>query len=119
MKEQIRQRALDLGFDDCRFTTAAPPAHTAAFENWIQAGHHGAMGYLERNALKRIDPEKVLESARSIVVLAASYHTGAQNGGIARYARFADYHDVLAERLKPLTDFVNQIGGGDIFDGSP
>jgi epoxyqueuosine reductase QueG len=26
MKAAIRQRALELGFDDCRFTTAAPPA---------------------------------------------------------------------------------------------
>ncbi len=29
---------------------------------------------------------------------------------IARYARFADYHDVLGERLKTLTGFVNQLG---------
>jgi epoxyqueuosine reductase len=113
LKEQIRQRALDLGFDDCRFTTAAPPAHAAAFENWLKAGQHGAMGYLERNAFKRIDPEKVLASAKSIIVLAASYFTGAENGAIARYARFGDYHGVLAERLKPLTDFVNQLGGSN------
>ena len=32
-------------------------------------------------------------------------------GLIARYARYHDYHDVLGERLKQLTDFVNQLGG--------
>jgi len=32
-------------------------------------------------------------------------------GFVARYARFADYHEVLGERLKPLTGFVNQLGG--------
>jgi epoxyqueuosine reductase len=32
-------------------------------------------------------------------------------GLIARYARYQDYHDVLAGRLKSLTDFVNQLGG--------
>jgi epoxyqueuosine reductase len=30
---------------------------------------------------------------------------------VARYARFADYHDVLAPRLKALAHHVNQIGG--------
>jgi epoxyqueuosine reductase len=30
---------------------------------------------------------------------------------VARYAQFADYHDVLGERLKALTGFVNQLGG--------
>jgi epoxyqueuosine reductase len=34
-----------------------------------------------------------------------------QNGIVARYARFADYHDVLGEQLKSLTEFVNQLGG--------
>ncbi|HKI69837.1 MAG TPA: tRNA epoxyqueuosine(34) reductase QueG, partial [Verrucomicrobiae bacterium] len=32
-------------------------------------------------------------------------------GVVARYARFGDYHDVLAEELKALTEFVNEIGG--------
>src|SRR5204862_705590 len=32
-------------------------------------------------------------------------------GVVARYARYADYHDVLGERLEQLTQFVNQLGG--------
>jgi len=35
MKAVIRQRALELGFDDCRFTTAAAPASTEQFQNWL------------------------------------------------------------------------------------
>ena len=33
------------------------------------------------------------------------------SGFIARYARHADYHDVLATPLKSLTAFVNELGG--------
>jgi epoxyqueuosine reductase len=111
LKEKIRQRAAELGFDDCRFTTAAPPDNAAAFQNWIRAGRHGAMGYLERNSAKRVDPEKVLPGAKSLVVLAASYFDATPGTGIARYARFADYHDVLAERLKSLTEILNELAG--------
>ena len=33
------------------------------------------------------------------------------SGEVARYARFTDYHDVLAGRLKSLTATVNELGG--------
>jgi epoxyqueuosine reductase len=73
MKEKIRQRARELGFDDCRFTTAGVPASAGQFQNWLAEKRHGEMAWLERNASKRIDPQKVLPGARSIIVLAASY----------------------------------------------
>jgi epoxyqueuosine reductase len=119
MKESIRQRALDLGFDGCRFTTAATPASADKFQNWLAGKQHGEMAWLERTAAKRSNLQQVLSGAKSIIVLAAN-HAGsipnsefrAPNSGlVARYAQFADYHDVLGERLKALTGFVNQLGG--------
>jgi epoxyqueuosine reductase len=92
------------------------------------------MSWLERNAPKRIDLQKVLAGAKSVILLAASYAgsdewrgAGGENqtssvsghsapaarhfaGVVARYARFDDYHDVLGERLKSLTIFVNHLG---------
>ena len=121
MRESIRQRALELGFDDCRFTSAAPPASAERFQNWLAQKNHGEMHWLERNAEKRIDPQKVLPGAKSVVVLAASYQIEKLKHGtpqpkagvVARYAQFADYHDVLAEKLKLLAAFVNQLGGAE------
>ena len=135
MKEKIRQRARELGFDDCRFTTAAAPASAGQFQNWLAEKRHGEMAWLERNAWKRIDPQKVLSGAKSIIVLAISYAVEAESresrvessdsarpstlnsqpstGLIARYARFDDYHDVLGGRLKALAEFVNQFGGAE------
>jgi epoxyqueuosine reductase len=121
LKESIRQRARELGFDDCRFTTAAPPEHSAEFQRWIAERQHGEMSWLERNAHKRVEPKQVLANAKSVIALAVSYVQGStskvqgqQNepmGIFARYAQFTDYHDVLAERLKSLTAFVNELGG--------
>jgi len=112
MKETIRRRARELGFDDCRFTSAAAPASANQFEAWLSKQHHGEMAWLERTAPKRIEPQKVLPGAKSVIVLAASYHSESPKSGIvARYAQFTDYHDVLGERLKQLAVFVNQLGG--------
>lgn len=119
MKAAIRHRAVELGFDHCRFTSAEPPASGPKLRAWLAAGHHGEMGYLARNAEKRADPQLVLPGARSAIVLAASYHEpirlspipNRRSGEVARYARFADYHDVLRQPLKSLTAFVNQLGG--------
>jgi epoxyqueuosine reductase len=119
VKSAILQRALQLGFDDCRFTTARPPDHAAQFQRWLQAGRHGQMDYLARNAHKRIDPALVLASAKTIITLAASYATGESGSGVsplsgemARYARYGDYHQVLGGRLKDLTAFVNSLESG-------
>jgi epoxyqueuosine reductase len=121
MKAAIQQRALELGFDDCRFTTAAPPQSAEQFQNWLAGKNHGEMAWLERNAEKRVDPQKVLPGAKSVIVLATSYEISnrqstigsRQSGVVARYARFDDYHDVLAKKLKALTQFVNQLGGAE------
>ncbi|HTD87255.1 MAG TPA: tRNA epoxyqueuosine(34) reductase QueG [Candidatus Binatia bacterium] len=108
MKLAIGQRAGELGFDACQFTSADPPTHKEHFERWLEAGCHGDMGYLKRNAAKRADPQKVLAQARTVITLAVSYF-GLEEGAIARYARFTDYHDVMGERLKELSGFVNSL----------
>jgi epoxyqueuosine reductase len=111
MKEKIRQRALELGFDDCRFTTAGEPPSAEQFQKWLARKNHGEMNYLEHNAPKRTDPRKVLPGVKNVIALVASYEIENQkSGNVARYARFDDYHDVLGERLKLLTKFVDQFG---------
>jgi epoxyqueuosine reductase len=118
MKEAIRQRAVELGFDDCRFTRAAAPGSARHFIDWIGGENQGEMAWLARNAEKRIDPQKVLPGAKSILVLAASYHGAParppdkkSRGIVARYARYDDYHEVLGAKLKPLSSFLNELAG--------
>ncbi len=83
------------------------------------------MAYLEGNAHKRIEPQKVLSLAKSIITLAAGYsprndemsrtlhapRSTLHSGTVARYARYEDYHEVLGSRLKQLSELLNQIGG--------
>jgi len=135
MNAAIRMRSLELGFDDCRFTTTDPPPHADYFQRWLAGGRHGEMSYLGRTARKRIEPREVLGGARSVITLAASYdhrswrderagpaeghqpeavQSGTPDratGIVARYARYPDYHHVLGDRLRALTRFVDQLGG--------
>jgi epoxyqueuosine reductase len=118
MKEAIRQRARELGFDECRFTTAAVPESAARFQEWLVDRRHGQMAYLHRNAHKRVDPQKVLPGARTVITLAASYAPSVEmdcppplSGIVARYARYQDYHAVLGVALKQLTEFLEQSDG--------
>src|SRR5215213_4738956 len=100
-----------------RFYNRQPPQFALEFRRWLEQGRHGEMAYLAKNAHKRIDPEQVLAGARSTIVLATSYAGPAveeslaaeRRGVIARYARYRDYHDVLSEKLKALTTFVNEL----------
>jgi len=79
------------------------------------------MGWLARNVEKRVEPERLLAGAKSVITLAVSYvqrptsnvQSSEAGGVVARYAQFSDYHDVIGERLKQLTHFVNELGGGD------
>ncbi len=137
MKAALQQRAQNLGFDLCRFTTADAPESAAQFKSWLAQHQHGEMAYLARNAHKRVDPQQVLPDAKSIIVLAAAYsgdkgdrmesnqysvnsvqsaalnteYCSLNTGLVARYARFTDYHEVLGERLRQLADFANDLGG--------
>jgi epoxyqueuosine reductase len=120
MKQAIRKRALELGFDACGFTTAASPATAPQFRAWLEDGHEATMSWLARSAHRRSDPQQVLPGAQSIVVLSAAYcgptaspppAGEGRTGLIAAYARHTDYHEVLGERLQRLTTFIQQLGG--------
>jgi epoxyqueuosine reductase len=137
MKAAIVQRARELGFEDCRITTAAPPESAHHFQDWIAGDRHGEMAYLARNAEKRVEPQRVLAGSKSVICLAVAYSadrigsvvrsqwSGVKqadvapqlttdngqrtNGTVARYACFTDYHDVLGEKLKLLCDLIGAL----------
>ncbi len=120
MKETIRTQARELGFDECRFTTAAPPESGPRLQAWLDLGCQADMAWLARNAAKRLHPQLVLPQVRSVVTVAAAYWAssvpppapGQLLGEVARYARHLDYHTLMGERLNRLAEFMTAQGGG-------
>jgi len=125
LKTRLVAFARQLGFDACRVTACAPPAHAQEFLDWLNDGAHGEMEYMARGAEKRRDPQKILPGAKSVVVLALNYfqrehvhtsesvtgHKPAATGRIAQYALGDDYHDVIDARLRKIDNFLRELGG--------
>ncbi|HZY85586.1 MAG TPA: tRNA epoxyqueuosine(34) reductase QueG, partial [Gemmataceae bacterium] len=93
--------------------------------DWLSRGFAGSMDYLPRHAEARRHPSSILPEVRSVVMVGMNYREpedrgqrtedrapgplssvlcplSSASGRVARYARGADYHDVLRERLKRL-----------------
>jgi epoxyqueuosine reductase len=112
---RIRDEALRLGFFRIGIAPAGPLPHGTLFSKWLQKGFHGEMRYLERQAPKRQNPDRVLANARSLLILAQNYYTGSRpqdsllKGRISRYAWGVDYHTVIRDRLEKLLEFIQSV----------
>ena len=111
----IKQKAFELGFDLCGVSAAEQHPRLSRLSEWIAEGRSGDMAYLARSLDERLDPRRVLATARSVVSVASVYNTQPQNDpceqgdgqvSIARYARGRDYHDVLRDRLRELVAWM-------------
>ncbi len=133
LEQEIKDKALALGFDAAGITDAAPmgPEHAAHFKAWLRAGYAGCMDYMHRNLDKRLHPAKLLDGAKSVIVVALYYRSPAVGwvvptssadptemvgtahptgreplGKVAQYAQHEDYHPFIKDRLRELVDFI-------------
>jgi epoxyqueuosine reductase len=116
LEEAIRAEAGRLGFVACGFTSAAA-ADSAGLDLrcWLQAGHHGTMGWMEARAHHRVSPRALWPEAKSAIALGMSYAPtsdplalGAHPdvGRISVYAQGGDYHKTVKKALKALARFI-------------
>jgi len=116
LKEAIRAEAGRLGFAACGFTRAdAVDASGLDIRRWIEAGHHGTMGWMETRADHRVSPTALWNEARSAIALGMSYAPASdpmalaeqgERGRISVYAQGSDYHKTVKKALKALARFI-------------
>ena len=118
LTENIKEEAVELGFDLVGITGAgAMDAEQAGYlAEWIETGRAGGMEYMKRNFDKRVDPAKLLEGAKSVIVVGLNYKPAereevsqdrkAAAGKVAHYAQYEDYHGFIKKRLYELADFI-------------
>jgi len=122
MEGDIKQQALELGFDAVGITDASAidPDQADHISAWLDAGFAAQMQYMHRNFNKRTDPSQLLKGAQSVIVVALNYkHVGCDishhfNGKVARYALYEDYHPFMKKQMRKLAEFIKPAAGEDM-----
>jgi len=115
----VKAAAVAAGFDLCGVARAERHPKLARLADWVAGGRAGTMTYLTDSLDERLDPVRVLPTARSVISLACVYNTDARysdvipagQAAIARYAWGDDYHDVLRDRLRTLMTWMAEEAG--------
>lgn len=123
MADLVRE-ARAAGFAD--LAVARPQDVSAAgrrLSSWVEAGHHGEMGWMAERLHWRSDPSALWPAARSAVMLAHPYPpdhdplealTRRDRAAISVYAQGKDYHDVVKKALKRVGRWLIGRAGGEI-----
>jgi epoxyqueuosine reductase len=124
VKEAIRARALQEGFDAVGFAKAELGAAARGnLAGFLAAGFHGDMGWLADTAERRGAPTALWPEAKSVVVLGVSYAPAAdpllplaeaERAAVSVYAQGRDYHDVVKKRLKALARWIAATWPGEL-----
>jgi epoxyqueuosine reductase len=85
-------------------------------ENYQNNNFQGEMKYLENHFDKRLNPQLLVEGAKSVISLSYNYFPEEElpkfeNYKISKYAYGQDYHDVIKEILREMTqELLEEIG---------
>ena len=124
LKDEIRAKALELGFTAVGFVApAAAPETGERLRAALGAGFHGTMSWMEDRVAWRSNPSALWPEARTVIMLAEAYTPSVNplavlgqpdRGAISVYAQGRDYHDVVKARLKRLGRWLIDHAGGEI-----
>jgi epoxyqueuosine reductase len=125
----IKRLANEQGFDACGIAKARFLEEEAPrLETWLNNNYHGKMAYMANHFDKRLDPQKLVPGAKSVISLLYNYSPDkdlAQQHGfkLAKYAYGKDYHEVIKDKLWHFLDKaraeIGEIGGRVFVDSAP
>jgi epoxyqueuosine reductase len=118
LEERLKQQAHAQGFELAGIAPATEADGFDRLREWLERGFAGTMDYVHRHGEARRHPKSILPEVRSVLMVGMNYRpadandhpapTSPPTGRVARYARGADYHDVLRERLNRLLAWLRQ-----------
>lgn len=108
----LKQWATALGFADAAISHLDLSQDLAHLRRWLQAGHHGQMAFMARDAEQRANPKRLHANTVSVICVRMNYKPRSADDAtvladgdaayISRYALGRDYHRVMRSRLLQL-----------------
>ena len=126
--EKIKREALRLGFESIGISKAGFLEEDAPrLEQWLKKGYHGQMNYMENHFEKRLNPQLLVEGAKSVISLSYNYYPEKKqiedSFKISKYALGEDYHHVIKDKLKIFLNYISEeigeINGRAFVDSAP
>lgn len=112
LEDALKAKARELGFAAVGIAPAADdPLRAERLHQWLDAGFHGDMGWMQDRAEVRQGPQSMWPEAKSVIALGMSYAPdvdplAAGEAKISVYAQGRDYHDVVKKALKALARWL-------------
>lgn len=115
--QQISQWSEELGFQQLGVSDINLSEHDKRLSDWLAAGFHGEMDYMQKHGTKRSHPEQLVADTCRVISVRMDYMppdcelsdtvlANPNMGYISRYALGRDYHKVMRKRLQKLADKV-------------
>ncbi|MFL6787120.1 MAG: tRNA epoxyqueuosine(34) reductase QueG [Sphingomicrobium sp.] len=124
LRTRIFEKARELGFSAWGIARAdAAPEAGERLREWIAAGNHGEMGWMEARAEQRASPKGLWPEAKSVIALAMSYAPPhdplaladlKDRGRISVYAQGGDYHKTVKKALKAMGRWLADEAGCEL-----
>ncbi len=117
-----------VGFHSCGISKAGFLEEEAPrLEQYLKAGFHGTMSYMENYFDMRLDPTKLVPGAKTVVSLLFNYYPEKKQENndalIAKYAYGEDYHKVLKDKCRLLValirENIGEVQGRAFSDSAP
>ncbi|MBE9639318.1 tRNA epoxyqueuosine(34) reductase QueG [Salipiger mangrovisoli] len=121
LKARLLAEAAEVGFAACRVCRPWDvPQAAERLAAFLEAGHHGQMGWMAERSHWRGNPAALWPEARSVIMLAENYGpdhdpravlAARERAAVSVYAQNRDYHDVVKKKLKRLGRWLIDAAG--------
>jgi epoxyqueuosine reductase len=122
LAEGIKAWGKDLGFQHTGIAAIDLSEDETRLLNWLRAGRHGEMEYMQRHGTRRSRPADLVPGTLRVISVRMDYlPPDARNPAavlnnpelayVSRYAVGRDYHRVIRSRLQKLADKIESVAG--------
>lgn len=122
LARDIKSWGQALGFQQVGITDTRLDAHEDHLQQWLAAGRHGEMDYMQRHGTRRARPADLVAGTVRVIAARLDYWPGDAApldevldspalGCVSRYALGRDYHKLVRARLQQLATRIQSVVG--------